>query len=85
MVGARETTDTPSMKQLENKLYETSIQHTFKEIKIIAIQYAGSILLHKKQPTNTNRINMIHIHTHTHTHIFQNLKHQGSGEDHYLT
>jgi len=47
--GARGTTHTPSMTQLEQtfKLFETSIKHTFKIFNTNAIQYASSILLHE--------------------------------------
>ena len=56
--GARGTTHVPSMKQLEEKfnICETSIKHTFKAINTIAIQYAGSILLHKRRIENNQPI-----------------------------
>ena len=56
--GARGTTHVPSMKQLETKfnICETSIKHTFKAINTIAIQYAGSILLHKRRIENNQTI-----------------------------
>jgi hypothetical protein len=56
--GARGTTHAPSMKQLEQtfKLPETSIKHTFKVINTNAIQYASSILLHKRRIENHQAI-----------------------------
>ena len=56
--GARGTIHTPSMKQLEQtfKLPQNSINHTFKEINTIAIQYASSILLHKRRIENNQAI-----------------------------
>jgi len=56
--GARGTTHVPSKKQLEKvfKLSESSVNHTFKEINTIAIQYAGSILLHKRRIENNQAI-----------------------------
>ena len=56
--GARGTTHIPSMKQLEIKFYicKTSIKHTFKAINTIAIQYAGSILPHKRHIENNQTI-----------------------------
>jgi hypothetical protein len=49
--GARATTHIPSMKALETKfkLPTTKIKNTFRQINIIAIQYAHSILIHKKR------------------------------------
>ena len=56
--GVRGTTHAPSMKQLETKfnLCETSIEQTFKTINTIAIQYAASILLHKRRIENNQPI-----------------------------
>jgi hypothetical protein len=56
--GARGTTHVPSKRQLEKifKLSENSVNHTFKEINTIAIQYAGSILLHKRRIENNQAI-----------------------------
>jgi hypothetical protein len=58
VAGARGTTHAPSMKQLEQtfKISETSIQNTFKTINTIAIQYAGSIILHKRRIENNQSI-----------------------------
>jgi hypothetical protein len=51
---ARGTTHTPSIETLEKKfkIPITNIKHTFKEINIIAIQHAGSIILHKRKIEN---------------------------------
>ena len=56
--GARGTTHAPSMKQLEQtfKLPENSVKHTYKEINTIAIQYASSILVHKRRIENNQAI-----------------------------
>ncbi|HYP42599.1 MAG TPA: hypothetical protein VEQ18_01105 [Candidatus Nitrosocosmicus sp.] len=56
--GSRGTTHIPSMKYLEDKfnLSKTKIKHTFKEINTIAIQYAGSIVLHKRKLENNQTI-----------------------------
>ena len=56
--GARGTTHIPPMQQLVKtfKLYETSIKRTFKAINTIAIQHAGSILLHKRRIENNQPI-----------------------------
>ena len=56
--GARGTTHAPSMKQLETtfKLPENPIKNAFKEINTIAIQYASSILLHKRRIENNQAI-----------------------------
>jgi hypothetical protein len=53
-VGARGTTHVPSMKLLETnfEIPETNIRHTFKEINTVAIQHAGSIILHKRKIEN---------------------------------
>ena len=52
--GARAATHIPSMKLLEDKfkLPMPSIRNTFKNINTIAIQYAMSILLHKRRLEN---------------------------------
>ena len=52
--GARAATHIPSMKLLEDKfkLPMPSIRTTFKNINTIAIQYAMSILLHKRRLEN---------------------------------
>jgi hypothetical protein len=52
--GVRGTTHTPSMELLETnlKLPKTTIKHTFKEINTVAIQHAGSIILHKRKIEN---------------------------------
>ena len=52
--GARGTTHSPSIKLLETnfKIPETAIKNTFKEINTIAIQHAGSIILHKRKLEN---------------------------------
>ena len=54
--GARATTHIPSMKLLEDKfkLPMPSIRNTFKNINTISIQYAMSILLHKRRLETTN-------------------------------
>src|SRR6202049_690299 len=51
---ARATTHIPSMKILENNLRipMVTIKNTFKNINTIAIQYAMSILLHKRRIEN---------------------------------
>jgi hypothetical protein len=53
-VGARATTHIPSMTKLEDnlKIPMTNIKNTFKNINTIAIQYAMSILLHKRRIEN---------------------------------
>jgi type IV secretory pathway ATPase VirB11/archaellum biosynthesis ATPase len=50
VAGARATTHIPTMKELEKKLKlpNMKIKNTFKQINIIAIQYAHSISVHKK-------------------------------------
>jgi len=54
--GARGTTHTPSIKLLETKfkIPESALKHTFKAINTTVIQYAGSIILHKRKIENTN-------------------------------
>jgi hypothetical protein len=56
--GARATTHIPSMKELEPKLKlpTSQIRNTFKQINIIAIQYAHSILIHKRHIENKQPI-----------------------------
>ena len=56
--GARGTTHSPSMKQLEQtfNLPINSVKHAFKEINTIAIQHATSILLHKRRIENNQAI-----------------------------
>jgi hypothetical protein len=56
--GAIGTTHAPSKKQMETifLLYENFVNHTFKEIYTIAIQYAGSILLHKRRIENNQSL-----------------------------
>src|SRR5579875_981284 len=62
IAGARSTTHTPSMKLLETKfkLSKTAIKHTFKEINTIAIQHAGSIILHKRKIENNQPLPIDH-------------------------
>jgi len=50
----RGTIHAPSMKFLKNKLKfsQTALKHTFKAINTIAIQYTGSIILHKRKIEN---------------------------------
>jgi hypothetical protein len=52
--GARATTHIPSMKLLADnfKIPWLTIKNTFKNINTIAIQYAMSILLHKRRIEN---------------------------------
>jgi hypothetical protein len=52
--GARAASHIPSMKLLEDKFHlpMPSIRNTFKNINTIAIQYAMSILLHKRRLEN---------------------------------
>jgi hypothetical protein len=59
VAGARGTTHIPSMKTLEStlKLPITKIKNTFKQINIIATQYAHSILVHKRRLENRQTIN----------------------------
>ena len=56
--GARGTTHVPSMKQLIStfQLTENAVKNTFEAINTLAIQYAGSILLHKRRIENNQRI-----------------------------
>jgi hypothetical protein len=52
--GARAAAHIPSMRLLEDKfeIPMASIRHTFKNINTIAIQFAMSILLHKRRLEN---------------------------------
>jgi len=52
----RKTIHTPSIKLLEIKfkLPKTALKNTFKTTNTIAIQFAGSIILHKKKYKPTN-------------------------------
>ena len=54
MASARAATHTPSMKSIEIifKIPKINIKHTFEEINVIAIQYAMSIILHKRRIEN---------------------------------
>ena len=63
--GARATTHIPSMKALETqlKLPTSQIRHTFQQINTIAIQYAHSILIHKRRIENKQSINNLQTHT----------------------
>ena len=56
--GARGTMHIPSMKQLEQtcKIPENNVKNTFKAINTIAIQFATSILLHKRRIANSQAI-----------------------------
>ena len=56
--GARATTHIPSMNELETKLKlpTSQIRNTFKQLNIIAIQYAHSILIHKRRIENRQPI-----------------------------
>jgi hypothetical protein len=63
--GARATTHIPSMNALETKLKlpTSQIGNTFQQINIIAIQYAHSILIHKRRIENKQPINNLQNHT----------------------
>jgi hypothetical protein len=52
IAGAKAATHIPSMKLFEDKfkLPMPTIRNTFKNINTIAIQYAMSIVLHKRRP-----------------------------------
>ena len=56
--GARATTYIPSMTELETKLKlpTSQIRNTFRQINIIATQYAHSILIHKRRIENKQPI-----------------------------
>jgi hypothetical protein len=56
--GARATTHIPLMNELETKLKlpTSQIRSTFKQINIIATQYAHSILIHKRRIENKQSI-----------------------------
>ena len=58
-LGARATTHIPSMNALETKLKlpKSQIRNTCQQINIIAIQYAHSTLIHKRQIKNKQPIN----------------------------
>ena len=62
VAGARATTHIPSMKKLETKLKLPimKIKNTFKQINIIAIQYAHLILVHKRRLQNRQPITYLH-------------------------
>jgi len=49
------------MKSIELifKIFKINIKQTFEEIHIIAIQYAMSIILHKRRIETTNRYQQI--------------------------
>ena len=53
------------MNELETKLKlpTSQIKNTFKQINIIAIQYAHSILIHKRRIENKQPINNLQNHT----------------------
>ena len=57
--GARATTHIPSMNALETQLIipTPQIKNTLRQINIIAIQYAHSILIHKRRLENKQPIN----------------------------
>jgi hypothetical protein len=59
--SARATTHIPLMKALETqfKLPTMKIKSTFKQINIIAIQYAHSILVHKRRIENKQPITIL--------------------------
>ena len=63
--GAKATTHIPSMKELEIKLKlpTSQIKNTFKQINIITIQYAHSILIHKRRIEYRQSIVDLHNHT----------------------
>jgi len=63
--GARATTHIPSMSALETqlKLPTTQIKNTFRQINIIAIQYAHTILTHKRWLENKQPLNNLLNHT----------------------
>jgi hypothetical protein len=62
--GARATTHIPSMNELATKLKlpTSQIRSTFKQLNIIAIQYAHSILIHKRRLENKQPIPNLHPH-----------------------
>ena len=53
------------MKALETqlKLHTSQIRHTFQQINIITIQYAHSILIHKRRIENKQPINNLQNYT----------------------
>ena len=62
VTGSRATTYISSMKELETKLKLPTMQmtNTFKQINIIAIQYAHLILVHKRRLENRQPITNLH-------------------------
>ena len=56
--GARAATHIPSMDSIETtfKTPKQSIKNTFEAINVIAIQYAMSIILHKRRIENNEPI-----------------------------
>jgi hypothetical protein len=56
--GARDTTHIPSLQLMIDKLKipETNAKNTFKKINTIAIQYASSIILHKRKIENNQTL-----------------------------
>ena len=63
--GARATIHIPSMNELATKLKlpTSQIRSTFKQINIIAIQYAHTILIHKRRIENRQSITGLQNHT----------------------
>jgi hypothetical protein len=63
--GARATTHIPSMNALATKLKlpTSHIKSTFKQLNIIAIQYAHTILIHKRRLENKQSIIGLQNHT----------------------
>ena len=63
--GARATTHIPSMYALETqlKLPTQQIKNTFSQLNIIAIQYAHTILIHKRRLENKQPISNLQNHT----------------------
>ena len=63
--SARATTHIPLMNALETKfkLPPSQIKNTFKQINTIAIQYAHSILIHKRRLENRQSVNDLQNHT----------------------
>ena len=62
--GAKATTHIPSMNELETKLKlpTSQIRSTFKQINIIATQYAHSILIHTRHIENKQSITYLQNH-----------------------
>ena len=69
--GARATTHIPSINALEThlKLPKSQIRNTFQQINIIAIQYAHSILIHKRRIEDKQPINNLQTYTNPENHI----------------